>query len=233
MGRCHVNGRPIRHIFRRFIIVQVSSECSHDVFYLIQDEGEKSDASTASCPVESHKTEHGFVTVKSEMNLQEYFAQRMAALQRGTEGKANGVCSAAVEEGVPRNDTKEERKKSKNKKRKLEEDNENWGNQMADYGNEKTGKVKEKKDKKRKKEQNTEIESNEVRDNGIEKIKEVREKKSKKRSKEQNTEIESNEVRDNGIEKIKEVREKKTRNIRKNEILPLEIVKSGKMDLRK
>eukprot|EP00112_Aurelia_sp_Birch-Aquarium-sp1_P017800 Seg417.1 transcript_id=Seg417.1/GoldUCD/mRNA.D3Y31 product="PIN2/TERF1-interacting telomerase inhibitor 1" protein_id=Seg417.1/GoldUCD/D3Y31 len=148
---------------------------------LSEDEGEKSDTSTASCPVENHKAEHGFVTVRSEMNLQEYFEQRMAALKKRTENKANGVCVAAVEEeNIPRDESQEGTKKNKSKKRKVEKNDENGCDEIADI--EKVEQVNEKKNKKRKKEQNTEIENNEINDNEIERTKEVKEKKSKNNS---------------------------------------------------
>jgi len=56
-----------------------------------EDEDSKPGVNIAQASVSTGECNNSFVTVKSEMNLQEYFASKMAALRQKSEVKDNGV----------------------------------------------------------------------------------------------------------------------------------------------
>ena len=113
-------------------------------YFHLKDEGSKSDASIASCPERTTESgQEGFVTVRSEMNLQEYFASKMAALKQKSSSKSDTrpsevkeVESSASEDGKD----KKVKKRKKEKKDKRQEDEMDDGIRM-----------KRKKDKKKRK----------------------------------------------------------------------------------
>ena len=131
------------------------------LLFSFQDEGSTSDESTTSCPVVN-----GFVTTKSQYNVQEYFAKRMAELQskkmikeeRAYSDETNAGCvvnDVDKEDNVVQNEGNEKNEKRKKRKNSskmtdgnlLKEDHNREDNPSMDCASEQVFKTKKKKRK--------------------------------------------------------------------------------------
>lgn len=196
---------------------------------LSEDEGAKSDTSVASCPAGTDK-ESSIVTTNSQMNLQEYFAQKMAAMRKKKD--TSPEVKDINEEEVAAKDVdgiKKKKKKSKKDKKEervvLDEDSdcvdEETGivfmkeketvNEDSDNLQERTVPKKKKKSKKSKRNEDS-LKTNLLEDEDsstvVEKSVDLEEKAKKKRKRDNEEKTDIEEINDSRKKKKKDKKRK-------------------------
>eukprot|EP00794_Sanderia_malayensis_P016726 gene16726-18420_t len=179
---------------------------------LSEDESANSDASTASCPVGDVSKSQGIVTTNSEMNLQEYFAQKMAAMKKRVRATNDDDCDDGNQLGsVGGNNCTESNDEASDSGLQLKKRKKNTEEDLQ-FDDEEVKEKKTKKKKSKKSKKNEELvmnedvkDTNKVVDEVAREEKKAKKMKNDKKSLTKQNEFECEE------EKLKDKKKKKKR----------------------